>query len=145
MGFREGAYATVWEFRKDDRSTTIRISTSRKDKQTDEYITDFSGFVRLIGSAKEKSGQIEKAVVGKGEHYRIRLGACDVTNRYDKESGITYTNYALFDFEPADGSASNPEPEKTEKPAKKKPAKRAPVLDDDDDEEDDEDDDDVPF
>lgn len=35
---------------------------------------------------------------------RIKLGDVDVSNRYDKEKNITYTNFSVFDFEMADGS-----------------------------------------
>ncbi len=45
MGFRTGAYAKVWEVDPvRDTATKIRISTSRKDKQTGEYEQDFSGY-----------------------------------------------------------------------------------------------------
>ena len=59
MGFREGAFATVWEITNmSDNFSKIRVSTSRKDKKTDEYVTDFSGFVSLIGEAHKKVGLI---------------------------------------------------------------------------------------
>lgn len=41
MGFRTGAYAKVWEVTPmSDTSTKIRISVSRKNKQTGEYEQD---------------------------------------------------------------------------------------------------------
>ena len=55
MGFRTGAYAKVWEVTPiSDLSTKIRISVSRKNKQTQAYEQDFSGFVLCIGSAAAK-------------------------------------------------------------------------------------------
>ena len=55
MGFREGAFATVWEItNQGDSFSKVRVSTSRKDKKTDEYVTDFNGFVSLIGEANKK-------------------------------------------------------------------------------------------
>ena len=40
MGFREGAFATVWEITNHgDSFSKVRVSTSRKDKKTDEYVT----------------------------------------------------------------------------------------------------------
>ena len=57
MGFRTGAYAKVWEISPmSDTSTKLRISISRKNKQTGEYEQDFSGFVLCIGSAAANSG-----------------------------------------------------------------------------------------
>lgn len=44
MGFRTGAYAKVWEVTPmSDTSTKVRMSVSRKNKQTGEYEQDFPG------------------------------------------------------------------------------------------------------
>lgn len=42
--------------------------------------------------------QQKKALMLK-EKDRIRLGDVDVTNNYNKEKGITYTNFKIFSFE----------------------------------------------
>lgn len=98
MGFRKDGFATVWQVKQGNGNyTDVRISTSKKNKQTDQYETDFSGFVRFVGDAhKNASGLKEKD--------RIKIGDCEVTNSYDKEKKVTYTNYAVFGFEMADGS-----------------------------------------
>lgn len=120
MGFRQGAYATVWEITEtSDRSTKVRLSTSRKNKKTGEYETDFNGFVRLVGNAHDNAELIEDEI-GDNERCRIRLGATDVSNRYDKEAGREYVNYTLFDFDLADSIQPDDEPGRT---AKKTPAK----------------------
>ena len=55
MGFRKDAYCTVWSVDPvSDVQTKARISISRKDKQTGEYIEDFSGFVSFFGTAAAK-------------------------------------------------------------------------------------------
>lgn len=55
MGFRTGSYATIWSVESaSDTRTKARISISRKNKQTGEYDTDFSGFVDFIGTAAAK-------------------------------------------------------------------------------------------
>lgn len=55
MGFRNGAYATIWEVKPvSDTNTKARISVSRKNKQTGQYETDFSGFVEFIGTVSRK-------------------------------------------------------------------------------------------
>ena len=98
MGFRSNGYCTVWEVKAGKGNySDVRINTSKKNKQTDQYETDFSGWVRFIGDAhKNASGLKEKD--------RIKIGDCEVTNSYDKEKKVTYTNYAVFNFEMADGS-----------------------------------------
>lgn len=94
MGFRTGSYATIWSVESaTDTRTKARISISRKNKQTGEYDTDFSGFVDFIGTAAAR-----KALTLK-EKDRIRLGDVDVTNNYNKEKNITYTNFKIFSFE----------------------------------------------
>lgn len=84
MGFRTGAYAKVWEVTPmSDTSTKVRMSISRKNKQSGEYEQDFSGFVLAIGTAAAKKA------AGLKEGNRIKLGDVDVTTKYDKEKKIT--------------------------------------------------------
>lgn len=104
MGFRTGAYAKVWEITPmSDTSTKLRISISRKNKQTGEYEQDFSGFVLCIGSAAARNALKLK------EGARIKLGDCDVTTKYDAQKKITYTNFKLFSFEAEDSGGSTPQ------------------------------------
>lgn len=94
MGFRNGGYATVWEVnRKSDTMTSVRISTSRKNKMTDQYEQDFSGFVAFVGADNaSKAAQLH-------EKDRIKLGEVDVSTKYDKEKKREYVNYTCFGFE----------------------------------------------
>lgn len=109
MGFRTGAYAKVWEVSPmSDTNTKIRISVSRKNKQTGEYEQDFSGFVLCIGTAAAKKATLLH------EGSRIKIGDCDVTTKYDAAKKTTYTNFKIFSFEDADGDgASSTEPERS--------------------------------
>lgn len=123
MGFRKEAFATIWSVEStSDTLTKARISISRKNKQTGEYDTDFSGFVSFVGTAAAKKA------AGLKEKERIRLGDVDVTNKYDKEKNVTYTNYKIFSFEmqnEIDGASRN-----TESPEPKKPVDDGEVDDD---------------
>jgi len=106
MGFRNDAFATFWGEAEpvNEMVTKGRISVSRKNKQTNEYIQDFSGFVSFIGTAAAK-----KALKLK-EKDRIKLISVDVSTHYDKAKNVTYTNYKIYDFEMADahGTAAPP-------------------------------------
>lgn len=103
MGFRTGSYAKVWGVEpKSDTATTIRLSVSRKNKQTGEYTQDFSGFVSFIGTAAAKKAACLK------EGDRIKLGDVDVTTKYNAEKKITYTNYKCFSFDIENGSSALP-------------------------------------
>lgn len=96
MGFRNNAPAKVWKVEEGKgRYTNVRLSISAKQKDG-SYAQDFSGFCKFIGNAHAKAAML------KGEE-RIRLLETDVSNRYDKESGKTYHDYKVFDFEFADG------------------------------------------
>lgn len=102
MGFRSGSYATVWEVNPvSETMTKVRLSTSKKNKQTDSYETDFSGFVAFVGAAAAKNAAHLK------EKDRLKLGDVEVTTKYDKEKKISYTNFTVFNFEVADGGSSS--------------------------------------
>lgn len=96
MGFRTGAYATVWSVEQiSDVNTKCRISISRKDKNKDEYVTDFSGFVSFFGTAAANKA------AGLKERDRIKLGDVDVRTKYDKEKNVTYYNFNVYSFDMA--------------------------------------------
>ncbi|MDD5021848.1 MAG: hypothetical protein PHR82_06965 [Endomicrobiaceae bacterium] len=133
MGFRQGGSATVWEVvRSGDKFTKARVSTSRKNKQTDQYETDFSGFVSFVGAAHQKAGEFQ-------DRTRIKILNCDVTNDYNKEEKREYTNYTIFDFELADGSGSagdsKPAPTAPQKAKTQKKSTPKPPIDVDDEDE----------
>ncbi len=101
MGFRKDAYATVWSVEsKTGTMTRGRISINRKNKQTGEFEQDFSGFVDFIGTAAAHAAAALK------ERDRIKLGDVDVTNKYDKEKNVTYTNFKIFSFETINGNGN---------------------------------------
>lgn len=101
MGFRNGAYATVWDVKPGaSNSMRCRLSVTRKDKTSGEYVQDFSGYCDFWGQASAKASRLK-------ERDRIKLGDVDVSNRYNKEAGKEYINFKVFDFEMAD-SASAP-------------------------------------
>lgn len=102
MGFRTGAYAKVWEVTPmSDTSTKVRMSVSRKNKQSGEYEQDFSGFVLAIGTAAAHKA----AALKEGD--RIKLGDVDVSTKYDREKKVTYTNFKMFSFEVENGGNSS--------------------------------------
>lgn len=99
MGFRKDTFATVWEVEPvSDLITRGRISISRKNKQTGAYEQDFGGYVKFIGSAAAKKAAQLK------EKDRIKIGDVDVSNTYDREKKVTYTDFKIFSFEMADGA-----------------------------------------
>ena len=91
--FKEGNYCTVWAVSVDDNKVNVELSTSRKNKNTGEYETDFSSkFVRFVGDASVAAQKLSR-----GD--RIKLGECGVSTYWNKETGRSYTNFIVFDFE----------------------------------------------
>lgn len=99
MGFRTGAYAKIWEVTPmSDTNTKVRLSISRKNKQSGEYEQDFSGYVLCIGTANaQKAAKLHNGS-------KIKIGDCDVTTKYDPQKKIAYTNFKIFSFEDEESS-----------------------------------------
>ena len=106
MGFRTDAYATVWEIQNKGNYHEARITIQRKNKSTGEYEQDFSGFMRMIGTAHTLADDIQA-------RDRIKLGSIDVTNKYDKDTKKTFTNFLCFSFEKVESYGSNKSEEYT--------------------------------
>ena len=103
MGFKQDArFVKVWEVENKGNYHIVSISTSKKNKETGEYETDFSNkFVRFVGAAHTMASNLKKGDV-------IKLGNCEVTNSYSKERNTTYTNYVVYSFEKeSDGNITN--------------------------------------
>lgn len=109
MGVRTGAFATIWAVEDKGSFSNVRISTRRKVKGTDTYEQDFGGYVRFIGEAHTKSSGLK-------EKDRIKIGEFEVTNQFNKEKNVTYTNVAIFTFESADSGKPAPNQAPKEKP-----------------------------
>ena len=102
MGFHTGSHAPVWEIRpQSDNRTLVRLSTSRKNKSTDQYEQDFSGFVSFVGTANaSKAAKLQ-------ERDWIVLGDTDVQSRFDKEQNREFVYYTCFGFEIQENNRRN--------------------------------------
>ena len=108
MGFRTDSYGKIWKIENKGRYSVVEMSTSKKNKQTDQYETDFSSkFVRFIGTAHEQAQTL------KGDE-RIKITSCEVTNHYDKEKQREYVNFLVYAFELANGSKPAPKQDKND-------------------------------
>lgn len=87
-----GSFVKVW----DKSETGMRISTGYKKKDTEEYVTTFSGWVTCkYGPAKEKLASVETGA---------RIKVLDMGNETFKneKTGNYTTGVVISDFEPAD-------------------------------------------
>ena len=94
--FSEGSYAKVWKINTHEKYTDIQCSTQQK--KDGKYVTDFSGFVRLVGDAHKKA-------VDLAEKDSIKIGRFGVSNSY--VNGKNYTNIVMFDYETKEQEDSN--------------------------------------
>ena len=96
-GFTNNAYAKVWDIREVEGKNAydVRISITRKMKDSDEYRDEFSGFVRFYGEAYKQAA----AKLQKGD--RIKLLSVGVENTYNKETKETKYYFKVFAWEPA--------------------------------------------
>ena len=75
MAFRNGNYATIWGVVPKENVCQVQLSTSRKDKTTGEYVTDFSdNFVLFSGKAGEKAQSLEPGTRIQIKECRLQLG-----------------------------------------------------------------------
>ncbi len=96
-----GGYARIWSVENNGKYSTAKISISKKNKETDEYVTDFQdGFVRLIGQAHNALKDV--SVGDKG--ISVRITQCEVTNLYTSPEGkVSYKpHYIIFGLEVMD-------------------------------------------
>lgn len=135
MGFRQadsqgkGGYARLWSVENKGKYSTARVSTSRKLKDSDTWETDFQdGFVRLVGDAHKKAGELTVPERGIG----IQITSCEATKTYNAAEKKGYANYIIYAFDVLDakgGSHDTSKAKQTTKPA----AAPAPVDDEDED------------
>lgn len=99
MGFKRNCYAKVWDIyppKEGKKTCRVRLSVSKKNKNGDGYITDFSDYCTFIGSAFTYA----TTKLMKGD--RIKLTEIDVSSTYNKEKDKQYIDFKVFECEPAD-------------------------------------------
>ena len=121
MGFRQGSYMKIWEVTPGERSTKVRGSISKKNKQTDKYEQDFSGFVTLAGTAHKEAANLK---VGDTVH----IGDCDVTSRYDKEKKKEFINFIVYSFADSSDQKTVPAAKPAEAPVNTAPSEDSEDL-----------------
>ena len=107
--FSNNAWVKVWKIEKGQGNYYMAQMSSSRKNQDGQYENDWSdGRVRLVGTAAK---QAEKIKAGD----RVQIENCGVTNTYDKDKKVTYTNYVVFAF-----SNNNNNNDNTQQKSKKK-------------------------
>lgn len=116
MGFRDKAFASVWDVRPSSKSVSIRLSTSRQTGTNPDgtgiYETDFSSWVLFVKDTAESAKTLQP-------NDRIQLLSTDCLLTWDKVEQKENRRFLCYDFkkvEPLSGNGSK----KTAPPKQKK-------------------------
>lgn len=102
MAFQVGSYAKIWEFTDKGTYGVVNLSSSKKNKDTNAYDTDFQyKFVSVVGNAY----QFMKGVTIPKNGLTVKITNCSVTNKYDANKNTTYWNCAVFGLEDPNSSS----------------------------------------
>ncbi|MDD4280407.1 MAG: hypothetical protein PHX74_11820 [Candidatus Sumerlaeales bacterium] len=101
MGLKVGCFATIWQVEPKGKYTKVRFSTSKKNKDTNAYETDFSGFANFVGQANVEAAKLK-------ERDRVKVEEFEVTTKYDAEKKVTYTNYSVFKISNPNAESAQP-------------------------------------
>ena len=97
--FSENSYARIKAILEvKDRYTVCKVTTSQKNKVTNQHETDFIGVVRFVGNA-----HLQKPMEGQ----RIKILKCGVTNCYTKDDKLEFPKnptYTIFGYELQDSN-----------------------------------------
>ena len=94
-GESKNVYAKVWKTDIHDKFVKASISTSRKDKKTNEYVNSYWN-ATFVGNCAD-----EAKVLQEGD--RIQISAAQIENAKGKD-GKYWVNVTVFGFSVEDGS-----------------------------------------
>ena len=109
MGLRANCYATLWSIEKKEKYTKVQMSTSKKDKATGTWETDWKGYANFVGQAHTEVAKFK-------EKDRVKIEEFEITNKYDKEKQVTYTYCSVFKISDPNGGATQSAPQASKSP-----------------------------
>ena len=103
MAFGNGNFMKIWGVSDKGNYSEVSISSSRKNRNTGNYETDFSSkFVRFVGDAHKQRPM---------EGQKIKITGCSVENVYMKDGEKQYLKnprYTVFAYELMDETPAAP-------------------------------------
>lgn len=111
IGKDSSKYVTFWSAEDKGKYSKVKLSSSTKNKQTDEYETS-NWFATFVGHAHNKVNQLS-------EKDKIEITSGGITKKYVAEKKQEYINVTVFDFEIMGTGGAKPKakPKKEEKSA----------------------------
>lgn len=95
----------VWKIEDKGKYKEVEMSSSRKDKRTDEYVSSSWRYVRFVGNANEKAEKLER-----GDRITNVSFVMD-REPYEKDGEKVYPNsprFVVFDFDMATTGSGGP-------------------------------------
>lgn len=94
MGFSIGNFAKIQQIDNKSNYTNCKITISKREKKTNNFVCVFSGWVKFIGQAHLCRPQVGQ---------KIKITSCDVTNGYLDADGMQKWNnkpqFVIFTYE----------------------------------------------
>ena len=98
-------YITVWKITEKEGRYSASVTTSRKNKQTGEYVNSYWN-VRFVGSAQEKAKALKEK-----DRIIVHAGDLNIENTSYKKEGQdkpqNYLSVTIFDFDQNSTQGSN--------------------------------------
>ena len=106
---------TIWEIEDKGNFSLVRMSTSRKDKKTDEYVNSNWSYVRFVGKAHEKISnlKVKDRIVLKGAIVSLEPYMENGEKKYPKHPQITVFNWEFPEQSPAGNMDTPPKVEES--------------------------------
>ena len=95
--FANNSFAQIWQIqpqKEGAKSLSVQLSTSFKNKQTNQYEVDFKGYALLIGDAFKKAKEQSLQA-----NDRIKILNCGCKRIWDKEKSVNRETFLIFDME----------------------------------------------
>lgn len=102
MGFSTNNFINIKEVvEQAEKYTVCKCTNTKKNKVTNEFDPQFSGYVKFIGNA-----HLQRPMAGQ----RIKVTSCDVVTCYKKDGELCFyknPQYLVFGYELQDGDFIN--------------------------------------
>lgn len=102
----------IWEVEHSEKFSTVKMSSSRKNKMTNEYVNSNWNFVRFVGNAHEKSKKLERG--SRITNMKFSIDNEPYKNKAGETVYPTRPKIVVYDFEIIDDGANEKKNHKPE-------------------------------
>lgn len=99
------SFLKIWEVEHSEKYSTVKMGSSRKNKNTNEWINSNWSFIRFVGNAHEKSKYLKKG--SKITNMRFSIDNEPYKNKNGEISYPTKPKIVVYDFEIVEEQQNN--------------------------------------